>query len=728
MYHHTRAVSAGGTGLGSGADPSRTRRGVAAMRTAARAGRVDVLAAVLAEDRSLAIAANEANAVATPLFEAVAAGERAAVALLLSQGADPNASSGERGPPLLHAAAWGEDTILAMLVTHGADVRATDTWGYTALHYACEVGHVVCVRTLMEHGGEALLNTRTREGRTPLQLCKDHATRVALVGEQAATRTPIVGGNGSADGPADDPPLSARVLRFAKKLELGRGDNADAREADEEDALIGKFDGGLDNAISSDSASSKGSRRRGHRRANSTHLKDILKFVTGQTPEPADAELRSDRGVADPGMNSRRASLSVEVANPAGSTPPLLSPMGAVSNGRPQGTSAAERGSAHAPVTPGTMYETDALNAPGALLDSPVAVQSLSQLSGDEMMAGDGGHSPTLRPSNVNRGSSAIAEQEAAAAKLLAGADGVRASENKENVISWARGQLLGEGAYGKVYQGLNTQTGQLMAVKEIAVADVDGRAGMATERLKSLASLEHEIELYKRLAHRHIVRYIGMQRDEQRSNLHVFLEFVPGGSIASMLQRFGHFSEQLVRLYTRQLLLGLEYLHGRRVIHRDLKGANVLIDGEGVVKLADFGASTAFEQTNLSHGFKSIRGSVYWMAPEVMKGTGYGRRADIWSVGCTVIEMITANHPWPELDNGWAAMFHIAKSGKGPPIPPECSDLCRSFLEKCFVLDPRQRATATDLLSHPFVATIPSVLSELESARGGKQSLELSL
>ena len=76
------------------------------MRTAARAGRVDVLAAVLAEDRSLAIAANEANAVATPLFEAVAAGERAAVALLLSQGADPNASSGERGPPLLHAAIW----------------------------------------------------------------------------------------------------------------------------------------------------------------------------------------------------------------------------------------------------------------------------------------------------------------------------------------------------------------------------------------------------------------------------------------------------------------------------------------------------------------------------------------------------------------------------------------------------------------------------------------------
>ena len=102
-------------------------------------------------------------------------------------------------------------------------------------------------------------------------------------------------------------------------------------------------------------------------------------------------------------------------------------------------------------------------------------------------------------------------------------------------------------------------------------------------------------------------------------------------------------------------------------------------------------------------------------------------RREETHQAVRSPIEMITANHPWPELDNGWAAMFHIAKAGHGPPIPETCSEQCKSFLQQCFVVDPRRRATATDLLSHPFVANIPSVLSELESARSRK-NLELSL
>lgn len=100
----------------------------------------------------------------------------------------------------------------------------------------------------------------------------------------------------------------------------------------------------------------------------------------------------------------------------------------------------------------------------------------------------------------------------------------------------------------------------------------------------------------------------------------HVFLEYVPGGSIRSMLRRFGCFDEGLTRLYTRQILLGLEYLHQRKIIHRDIKGANILVDRDGVVKLADFGASVAFQEAHLSQGFKSICGSVFWMAPEVTK------------------------------------------------------------------------------------------------------------
>ncbi|GFH31787.1 protein kinase domain-containing protein, partial [Haematococcus lacustris] len=144
------------------------------------------------------------------------------------------------------------------------------------------------------------------------------------------------------------------------------------------------------------------------------------------------------------------------------------------------------------------------------------------------------------------------------------------------------------------------------------------------------------ELELYKQLAHKHVVGYLDHHYEPRSSTLYIFLEYVPGGSISSMLERFGRFSEELVRNYTRQLLLGLEYLHACKVVHRDLKGGNALVTRDGVVKLADFGASKAFQGDTITDGMKSIKGSVFWMAPEVIKGTGYNSKADVWSLGCT--------------------------------------------------------------------------------------------
>ena len=165
---------------------------------------------------------------------------------------------------------------------------------------------------------------------------------------------------------------------------------------------------------------------------------------------------------------------------------------------------------------------------------------------------------------------------------------------------------------------------------------------------------------ILQRLDHPNIVRYLGTERTAE--HLDIFLEFVPGGSLACLLAKFGAFHEGVIRMYTRQLLLGLHYLHQHRHMHRDIKGANILLDHHGTVKLADFGASKKIESLVTLHGeasahYKSVKGTPFWMAPEVIRQEGHGRPADIWSIGCTVIEMATARPPCvggkPSSDDG---------------------------------------------------------------------------
>ncbi|CAI5471095.1 unnamed protein product [Closterium sp. Yama58-4] len=322
--------------------------------------------------------------------------------------------------------------------------------------------------------------------------------------------------------------------------------------------------------------------------------------------------------------------------------------------------------------------------------------------SGSEGNESDGkSSSPSSSPSATTTSATSTTSS-ASVAKALAASGSVSMSASPLGTLKWKKGDLLGEGAFGKVFLGLNEMTGELMAVKQIKMTTA------GDEKAMLIASLEREIVLYRQMRHRHIVGYIDMEKDEADGSIYIFLELVSGGSLHSMLEKFGKFSESLVRVYTRQLLLGLEYLHGCKIIHRDIKGGNVLVDRDGVIKLADFGASKAFHEGTVGEGCKSIRGSVFWMAPEVIKGEGYGRRADIWSLGCTVIEMLTGSHPWPGMDNTWSAIFHIAKTTTGPPIPEGISDEGREFLEACFHIEPYDRPSATELLKLPFVQTTP--------------------
>ncbi|KAH8052022.1 protein kinase [Aureococcus anophagefferens] len=279
--------------------------------------------------------------------------------------------------------------------------------------------------------------------------------------------------------------------------------------------------------------------------------------------------------------------------------------------------------------------------------------------------------------------------------------------------IRWQRGEMIGKGAFGSVYLSLNLDTGELMAVKHLDCAEVSSR-----ER----SALENEVSMMKGLCHPNIVRYLGV--DSSNDALAIFLEYVPGGSLRSLLDKFGKLEEDIVRLYSRQILLGLEYLHGNAIAHRDIKAANVLVSNDGSVKLADFGASKRMAAPSNLNGGGAVgalqtggaKGTPLWMAPEVIKAAPKSqgwRKADVWSVGCTVIEMSTGRPPWSQYSNPVTAMYHIACVEELPDMPPNLSDDGIQFLWLCFQREPRLRPEVTALLLQGFVSVAPTAWRE---------------
>jgi len=260
---------------------------------------------------------------------------------------------------------------------------------------------------------------------------------------------------------------------------------------------------------------------------------------------------------------------------------------------------------------------------------------------------------------------------------------------------SWTLGEILGRGSWGSVFKAKNLETEEIFAVKEVRIDQKH------STDVKYLMSLENEININRELKHPHIVSYYG--HDYIDNILYIYLEYMPGGSVSQVLSQFGPFNESLIAKYSRQILEGLQYLHSRQpvVLHRDIKGANILIGPPDCsVKLSDFGCSKRAVDTMV----QTLRGSIPWMAPEVMLQSGYGRRSDVWSLGCVVIEMATARHPWDDFSNTMAAMLHIGTTASTPPIPQALSEACQSFIRRCTLRDKNLRPLAADLLQDEFV------------------------
>lgn len=273
---------------------------------------------------------------------------------------------------------------------------------------------------------------------------------------------------------------------------------------------------------------------------------------------------------------------------------------------------------------------------------------------------------------------------------------------------NWMKGQWIGEGSFGSVYLALHAVTGELMAVKQVELPNHAKGTESDKKKTTMINALKVEIDLLQGLRHPHIVQYLGTSSDD--THLNIFLEYVPGGSIAGMLKQYNTFQEPLIRNFVRQILEGLSYLHGQNIIHRDIKGANVLVDNKGSIKISDFGiskrgdvAASANQLPGSGANRPSLQGSVFWMAPEVVRQSAHTKKADIWSLGCLIVEMFSGARPFPDKSQ-LQALFAIGSNQAKPTIPEKSSDEAKLFMGKTFEIEHERRPSADELLKDPFL------------------------
>ncbi|XP_038901954.1 mitogen-activated protein kinase kinase kinase 18-like [Benincasa hispida] len=265
--------------------------------------------------------------------------------------------------------------------------------------------------------------------------------------------------------------------------------------------------------------------------------------------------------------------------------------------------------------------------------------------------------------------------------------------------MDWTRGHVIGHGSSATVFLATASPIRDVFAVK--------------SAELSRSQSLQKEQQFLSFLVSPYIVSYRGFEVSREQNGVmmfNLFMEYFPNGSLADVIRRCGgrRLDEARIGIYTRQLLMGLQYIHSKGLVHCDIKARNILIGRDGVAKLADFGcAKWATSQTD------PIGGTPLFMAPEVARGEHQGFAADIWSIGCTIIEMATGGgSPWPKTTDDTdpiSTLYRIGYSEESPEIPCFLSEEAKDFLEKCLKGNPSERWTANQLVNHPFLRELNS-------------------
>jgi serine/threonine protein kinase len=247
----------------------------------------------------------------------------------------------------------------------------------------------------------------------------------------------------------------------------------------------------------------------------------------------------------------------------------------------------------------------------------------------------------------------------------------------------------VGKGSYGTVYKAIDRRTNKIVAVKVLSLE-------------QDWLPLLKEVNMVTDLQNDGIVNYYGWFFED--GCLWLIMEFCDGGSLCDIIKTLEKpLTETQLSAVCRAVLRSLAYVHSLRRIHRDIKGGNLLITSDGIVKLCDFGVSAQLDE-KLQQTSTRI-GSPYWMAPEVIQASGHDTKADIWSFGITALELFTGQPPLHELPV-LAAMMKIP-TREPPRAPPNATHRFKSFIRHILVQDPAARPTAADLLNDRFITNV---------------------